>query len=133
MSRWAYLAVVIVVLASVGFGLDWQPATMSPMPDPKFAVPAPALVPRDKTDGPNAALSPVYPASPGPPTAASVPNQTVGTGVAQRPTQMTGPLAAQAAAPNCNVRACTAAYRSFVAADCSYQPLNGPRRRCEKR
>lgn len=131
MSRWAYLAVLIVVLASVGFGLDWQPAVMSPMPDSKFAVPAPSPVPRNKTDGPNAALSPVYPASPGPPGA--VPDQTVGSGVAQRPSQVRGPLAAEVAAPNCNVRACTAAYRSFVAADCSYQPLNGPRRRCEKR
>ena len=134
MSRWAYLAVLIVVLGSVGFGLDWQPATMSPMPDPKFALPSPSPVSRNQSDGPNAALSQAYPASPGPASAAP-PSQTVGAGVAQRPTQLAGPPAEleSAAAPNCNVRACAAAYRSFMAADCSYQPMNGPRRRCEKR
>nr|WP_321454423.1 BA14K family protein [uncultured Cohaesibacter sp.] len=30
----------------------------------------------------------------------------------------------------CNIRACSARYRSFRAWDCSYQPYNGPRRRC---
>ncbi|WP_320143255.1 BA14K family protein [uncultured Cohaesibacter sp.] len=30
----------------------------------------------------------------------------------------------------CNVRACSIRYRSFRAWDCSYQPYNGPRRRC---
>jgi hypothetical protein len=32
----------------------------------------------------------------------------------------------------CNVNACTAAYRSFRAADCTYQPSDGPRRLCSK-
>jgi type IV secretory pathway VirB10-like protein len=32
----------------------------------------------------------------------------------------------------CNVSACTAAYRSFMPADCTYQPSNGPRRLCTK-
>ena len=32
----------------------------------------------------------------------------------------------------CNVSACTAAYRSFTPADCTYQPSNGPRRLCTK-
>ncbi|MGA8560875.1 MAG: BA14K family protein [Pseudolabrys sp.] len=27
---------------------------------------------------------------------------------------------------------CTAAYRSFRAADCTYQPSDGPRRLCSK-
>ena len=129
MSRWAYLVLMIVVLASVGFGLDWQPATMSPMPDPKFALPSPSLVPRNKTDGVNGALSPTYPASPG--VAASTSGQTVGTAFVPPPPVRVP--AAPAVAPNCNVHACAAAYRSFVAADCTYQPLNGPRRRCEKK
>nr|WP_321458202.1 BA14K family protein [uncultured Cohaesibacter sp.] len=30
----------------------------------------------------------------------------------------------------CNIRACSARYRSFRAWDCTYQPYNGPRRRC---
>jgi hypothetical protein len=32
----------------------------------------------------------------------------------------------------CNVGACTAAYVSFTPADCTYQPLEGPRRLCAK-
>jgi hypothetical protein len=39
--------------------------------------------------------------------------------------------AATAAAPGqCNVQACAAAYHSFRASDCTYQPFNGPRRVC---
>ena len=32
----------------------------------------------------------------------------------------------------CNIAACTAAYHSFTPADCTYQPLEGPRRLCSK-
>jgi 1A family penicillin-binding protein len=32
----------------------------------------------------------------------------------------------------CNVRACSRAYRSFRASDCTFQPYNGPRKLCEK-
>ena len=32
----------------------------------------------------------------------------------------------------CNYAACSEAYRSFDASDCSYQPYNGPRRQCRK-
>ena len=38
--------------------------------------------------------------------------------------------AAQQASNSCNVQACGAAYFSFRAADCSYQPAVGPRRAC---
>jgi hypothetical protein len=34
------------------------------------------------------------------------------------------------AAPRCDVPACAAHYRSFNAADCTYQPYDGPRRLC---
>jgi membrane peptidoglycan carboxypeptidase len=34
--------------------------------------------------------------------------------------------------PQCNVRACESAYRSFRASDCTYQPYSGPRRLCER-
>ena len=131
MSRWAYLAVLLVVLAMVGFGLDWQPATLSPMPNPKFALPTPPTVPPSQTSGQNTAPSPAMTANPAPLTVAPVP-PTVEPGPARRRGQVAGSLP-DVAAPNCNVSACAAAYRSFVAADCSYQPLNGPRRRCEKR
>lgn len=32
----------------------------------------------------------------------------------------------------CHVEACKAAYRSFTASDCTYQPIGGPRRLCTK-
>lgn len=32
----------------------------------------------------------------------------------------------------CNVRACSRAYRSFRASDCTYQPYSGPRQLCER-
>ena len=92
MARLGYLAVLIVVLGSVGFGLDWQSAPMSPMPESGRAAQAvPATSP-----------APIGQAAPPAP-----------------------PIA-------CNVSACARAYRSFQAADCSYQPSGGPRRRCTK-
>ena len=33
---------------------------------------------------------------------------------------------------SCNVRACSRAYRSFRASDCTYQPYRGPRKLCER-
>lgn len=43
---------------------------------------------------------------------------------------VTAQPATQQASNNCNVQTCTAAYHSFRAADCSYQPADGPRRAC---
>jgi len=37
-----------------------------------------------------------------------------------------------AGAAQCNVASCSAAYHSFTAADCTYQPTEGPRRLCAK-
>src|SRR4029077_13916207 len=39
---------------------------------------------------------------------------------------------AQQAAGRCDVQACTSAYSSFRASDCTYQPFSGPRRVCGK-
>lgn len=40
---------------------------------------------------------------------------------------------ANIAAPNrCDVQACSSAYQSFRASDCTYQPFGGPRRVCER-
>ena len=36
----------------------------------------------------------------------------------------------QKTAGNCDIEACTSAYHSFRASDCSYQPFEGPRRAC---
>ena len=112
MARLGYLAVLIVVLGSVGFGLDWQSAPMSPMsPMPESGreaqtTPATPPAPIGQTAPPAAIDAPAPPA-----VAAS------------------NPPAPQIA---CNVSACARAYRSFQASDCSYQPSGGPRRRCAK-
>ena len=34
--------------------------------------------------------------------------------------------------PQCNIQACSRAYRSFRASDCTFQPYSGPRRICER-
>jgi len=41
-------------------------------------------------------------------------------------------VAPTAAAPQCDVQACSAAYFTFNPADCTYQPTDGPRRLCTK-
>jgi hypothetical protein len=41
-------------------------------------------------------------------------------------------IAAAEPAPKCDIRACEAAYFTFRASDCTYQPANGPRRFCNK-
>jgi hypothetical protein len=42
------------------------------------------------------------------------------------------PVAAEAPRPLCDVAACTAAYRTFQASDCTYMPGRGVRRLCTK-
>ena len=39
---------------------------------------------------------------------------------------------AEPAVARCHIRACAEAYSSFNPSDCTYQPLEGPRRLCEK-
>ncbi len=94
------------------------------------------------------ALSPVYPASPGP----AAPVITTGRASTDEGGATDARAAAtahadsdasnkhdsvkdtaQAKAQNaCNVQACNAAYRSFRASDCTYQPYEGSRRLCTK-
>ena len=103
------------------------------------------------------ALTPVYPAAPGKP---KVQAETSGAGMQEQanltqpaPEAKTEPVATAQPAPtaaaeakmepavtaqpatqqasnSCNVQTCAAAYHSFRAADCSYQPADGPRRAC---
>jgi hypothetical protein len=136
-----YCAVAIIALGSALLGLDWLPAPMSPMVDteaglravaPRVAAPAPAVAPQ-----PTAA-----------PTASFAPKATIGTPIVSPnlvvPRSADVPASSGAtaqavpaepvAAPaiRCNMNACAAAYQSFRAADCTYQPSNGPRRLCAK-
>lgn len=69
----------------------------------------------------------VPPAGSSPPPAAQAPPPTIIPTPAPQPAP-----SAVAASPNapCALTACAARYRSFRARDCSFQPFNGPRRRC---
>jgi len=128
-----YGAVLAITLGSVLLGLDWLSAPMSPMVDTEAGLHA-AVAPRRPvatTPTPAANIgTPIVPpgltappaATPAPPPAPSVAAQPVPTPPTSEPeTQV-----------RCNVDACTAAYRSFRPADCTYQPSNGPRRLCTK-
>lgn len=153
MSFIVYFFVALIAAASVLFGLDPEPAPMSPMPPSKYelraAVPPPLALAKvepqaeTKPEARPEAQSTAAPAvatklpaaiaarpvlGPVPPTAldqqpASIAAAEPGGGAAS---------VARASPPACNVEACAAAYRSFTAADCTFQPSDGPRRLCSK-
>lgn len=149
-----YIAVLMIALGSVLLGLDWQPAPMSPMvdteaglhgpvstpPPPTLAVTAPAtsapqVAPKANMGAPIVPPKLTAPANQ-PATPQVAPAAPAQAGAAP-PTEPSTVIAAPEPAPpqappNCNVDACTAAYRSFRAADCTYQPSEGPRRLCTK-
>jgi hypothetical protein len=150
MSFIVYFFVALITAGSVLFGLDLVQAPLSPMPASKYqlraAVPpaaAPAVAkvepkaeprqqdakPEQKPAAPalSVAALPPAPVAPAPAPVASE----------QPPVSIVTPepdiaAAAPAAAPKCNIDACEAAYRSFTAADCTYQPNEGPRRLCTR-
>jgi hypothetical protein len=190
-----YLTVLMVSVSTILLEVHWL---TSPAPPPKPAIQATsASLPTPKTEGPNAALSPVYPKKTDAPpaadsasniqpstvaipqaapaqqtaaqavsaqqpvaqvapaqqaaaqsTAAATPPQRAAVetnGVAVReddarklvptPTNVSNRNAQESAGPavnRCDVQACAGAYRSFRAADCSYQSFEGPRRACTK-
>jgi hypothetical protein len=125
MSFLVYFAMLIAALVSVVMGLEVvstppvktasKPALVEPI---RHAAPVPAATPSP----PAVAQQPAQP----PPQ--NVPRQTVSQ--SSEPDAIAAPEPAQA--PACNVQACEAAYRSFTAADCTYQPFDGPRRLCTK-
>jgi penicillin-binding protein 1A len=122
-----YGCVLVIALGSVLLGLDWCSAPMSPMVDTEAglrAAPAPVAVQRP----------PVIPS-------ATIGAPIVPPGLSAPVARTPAPAAAtQAAAPpveaepqvRCNIDACTAAYHSFRATDCTYLPISGPRRLCTK-
>jgi len=131
MSRLAYLAVLMVALASVLFGLDWQSAPLSPMPESRLALQAasasaPPPLSGTVPEGPNVGLSTAARANSG---AAATPSPRPAAGNANASLAQ---VAAEGAQFKCNARACASAYHSFQASDCTYQPNNGPRRLCKK-
>jgi hypothetical protein len=136
-----YGAVLVIALGSVLLGLDRLSAPMSPMVDTAAglaAAPAPALPLPAAQAAPSvqpatigapivpqtlAAPAPVSPAAPASPVAPATADASM---------QAAAPPAAPEPDVRCNVDACTAAYRSFRPADCTYQPTGGPRRLCTK-
>jgi len=131
MSWRVFLAVVAVALVNVAVGLEW----LSPPQAPSRAVSLQTPI--------------VYPTLPSPPPAAA-PAQAVAPVQAQKPgpaqSAAPRPAATDAAAeasearaqavaspPGCNVAACEAHYKSFRAADCTYQPNEGARRVCRRK
>jgi hypothetical protein len=128
----AACAVLAVAVCNVVFGMDW--VGERPAVRPIAAV-------TGVTEPPVLASPPVQPVSPAPPAASSGPplisNPASPTQGAPRPNatvQRNEPAApaAEVAPPKCDIAACTAAYRSFTASDCTYMPSAGVRRLCTK-
>lgn len=126
-----YLATFLVALVSVAMGVDLVNAppvritARAPVEIRHEATPQPAPSPPTAVTQPPApkALPAPQPAPPMP----SVSQQ--GTPQIYQPEQG---ARSTGAAPSCNVDACTAAYRTFTASDCTYQPSEGPRKLCAK-
>jgi len=133
-----YCAFFVVVLSSVLFGLDWQPSVLSPMAPVKvvaFAPPPPPPPVKAAVPAPSAAApAATRPAATNP----AAPRMVVPAAPNNANAPATAPVAANPPAgltspkPLCDVAACAAAYRSFRASDCTYNPSFGERRLCTK-
>jgi hypothetical protein len=125
-----YCAFLIVAVSSVLFGLDWQPVTLSAMPEVDvvaYAAPPPA----PKVVIPNVALSPVSLANPVAPNSLA-PRPVTRAPAGRAATNNPSAPVAETPPPKCDVSACAAAYRSFRESDCTYNPSFGPRQLCTK-
>jgi BA14K-like protein len=125
-----YGALLLVAASSVAFGLDWTAAPLPPMAETAASIeaakraahlpqPAVRVAKAEETLSPPAAVAVSAPAPVNPAPANG------GTPVIMAPEK-------SAQAPRCDVAACAAAYHSFRASDCSWQPYEGPRRLCDK-
>jgi len=137
-----YGAVIMIALGSVLLSLDWLSAPMSPMVDTQAGLqapppPAPRFITAPATPPvtvvPKANLgAPIVPPKLVAPTTPTKPAQAGTSAQAEPPASIAVPEEPQQS-PLCNVEACAAAYHSFTASDCTYQPSNGPRRLCTKK
>jgi hypothetical protein len=136
-----YILAILIAMGGVLLELEWlvsTPPQNHPTRTAAHSAPPPAPLPPKST----ARLTPVYPAAPGGETAqASAEPETTGTTsaahAATAPASAAAPDTAQAqatpvASDKCDIRACSDAYQSFRASDCTYQPFDGPRRLCNK-
>lgn len=117
-------------------------------PSPEFGATQTAAAPQTNAQTTNLAAQLAVPAAPAAATAApaqAIPAQAAPpqaqAAVVPAPAKPAQTATVQAAsvqtasvpAPNhCDVAGCSAAYQSFRASDCSYQPMEGPRKFCEK-
>jgi BA14K-like protein len=135
-SIFYYCAFAFVVLSGVLFGLDWQPATLSPMPPIQVVAlppppPPPPVKPPEPVAPPVAAAPSVAPnAGTQRPGASRTVTQNPAAPVAVAPANP--PVAQTPPKPLCDVAACAAAYRSFRESDCTFNPSVGPRQLCTK-
>jgi len=140
-----YFSLVLVAASSVAFGLDWMKAPLPPMPETEASVQAAKLAahlpPPPQPAIAKATPRSVYPTrsqpQAGPAVASVEPTAKEETAAPGAPSiTAPEPTAAQPAAastpPKCDVAACSAAYHSFRASDCTWQPFDGPRRLCDK-
>jgi len=138
-----YGAVLVITLSGVLLGLDWLSAPMSPMVDTAAGLRAAAP--------PQVAAPPAPKVSPAPSQPSATPSANIGVPIVPPslvapPSPNTPAAASGGSVPSvppatittrepevkCNVDACTAAYRTFTASDCTYQPVGGPRKLCTK-
>src|SRR5579885_3429808 len=120
-SFFFYATVALVTAGSVASGLDWLSAPLQPMAETEASVQAAKLaanVPPPGLFKPVQQVRSVYPARPLP----AAPDTTPAA-----PVQTAAP-----AQPKCDIAACSAAFHSFRASDCTWQPFDGPRRFCDK-
>jgi hypothetical protein len=134
-----YVAVLMIALGGVLLGLDWLSAPMSPMvnteaglraiaPPPPSQAAAPPVAAPPAISLPKAAIgAPIVP-----PTLVPKPATVPVPSGAEARTAPSEPIAASEPEVHCNVSACTAAYRSFRASDCTYMPSAGERKLCTK-
>jgi hypothetical protein len=122
MSFLVYFFVLLVAASSVLFGLDWMQAPLQ------------APTARERTIQTIAAPAPTPAAAATPVTASAQAAESTGAPplAAQPPGEIKAEAIEPKPAPLCDVDACERAYRSFTAADCTYQPSFGERRLCTK-
>jgi hypothetical protein len=150
-SLFFYIVVLVVSVTSVLFGLEWLSTPPPPRAKPPAQVAASTAKPSAPASQPakapvsNGVVVPVRqaakaaPSAPPPaaetaamPSAAGNSPASAATTVGDAQPDTTAAIAPPAASPRCDVQACAAAYRSFRASDCTWQPFEGARRLCTK-
>ena len=113
---------------SANIGVPIVPPSLVAPPSPNMPAAAPAPPQPSATPSANIGV-PIVPPSLVAPPSPNMPAAASGDSVPAAPPATT---TAREPEVKCNVDACTAAYRTFTASDCTYQPVGGPRKLCTK-